>query len=144
MKQNKAASLLSGRLAAIYENFLVRISVYALIGGAAALIDIAAFAFGVKLLKINHHIALVLGFCNGTFVNFLLCRTYLFKSRINISFNAVFRHFAASSSGLAVNWLVLTLLVDVLHFKYKVIAKIVATALAFLFNFTIINMLSNK
>ena len=111
---------------------------YGIAGSMAAIADVGSFFFFTMYLSIYYPIAVVFSFSLGTFVNFLLCNSYIFD-RGRLTFRrAVLRHYFSSLGGLLTNELVMLSLIDVLHFQGMLAAKIIATFLAFFVNFTLI------
>jgi putative flippase GtrA len=111
---------------------------YGIAGSIAAIVDVGSFFFFITYLSIYYPIAIVFSFSLGTFVNFLICNSYIFD-RGNLPFGRAFlRHYFSGLGGLLTNELLMFSLIDIVHFPGMLAAKIIATICAFFVNFTLI------
>ncbi len=111
---------------------------YALVGSIAALVDIGGFSFFALLLAIDYRIAVFLGFTLGTVTNFILSNAIVFDRKSLPIWVACIRHYVSSLGGLGTNELVMIVLVEIVRVDNLFIAKLIATACAFITNFTLI------
>ena len=59
----------------------MRLSHYAIVGGASAVIDTGLLLFSLKIVHTNLFIATAVGFMSGLVVNFILNKLWSFKSK---------------------------------------------------------------
>ncbi|QLI80988.1 GtrA family protein [Chitinibacter fontanus] len=107
---------------------------YLFVGGAAFVVDYSSMIFLVERLSFNYIAAAISSFMIGLLVNFFLCRKYIFSSIINSLQMEFMLFFITGITGVILCLSILHLLVSVYHINYKD-AKLVATAVVFVFNF---------
>lgn len=117
---------------------LIQLFRYTFVGGTAALVDIGSFNIFVSYFLIDYRLAVFFSFSLGTLTNFALCNAFVFDRRSLPIWLVCVRHYLSSLGGLATNEIVMIFLVEVLHFDHLLIAKMIATASAFLTNFLLI------
>lgn len=113
----------------------MKIAKYFLVGGMAAVVDLAIFFIFAKVAGFNYLFVGAVGFTMATLVNYLLSVRFVFRSGVRFSrHQEVALVFAVSLVGLAINQLVLY--VGIEHARAEMmLSKIAATAMAFLWNF---------
>ncbi|WP_250628511.1 GtrA family protein [Pinirhizobacter soli] len=109
---------------------------YFLVGGAAAVIDLAIFSLMVKGLHQPWFEAALVSFFIATTANYLLSTRFVFSSGARFSrrhheFGAVV---LVSLAGLAINQIVLWLVIERLHLD-PLIAKVIGTGVVFFWNY---------
>ena len=109
---------------------------YFLVGGAAALVDLAVFSLLVKGLHQPWFEAALVSFCFSTMVNYLLSIRFVFQSgsrfvRRHHEFGGVV---LISLAGLAVNQAVLWLLIERQNLD-PLVAKVVGIGVVFFWNY---------
>ncbi|MDB9529339.1 GtrA family protein [Oscillatoria sp. CS-180] len=110
---------------------------YFFVGGTAAVVDIAFFAFFTKFLSIDYRIAVVFSFSLGVLTNFSLCNWLVFRGKLSPLWLVFIRHYLSSIYGLLANEVVMITLVELLQFERLILAKVVGTGIAFFLNFAI-------
>lgn len=117
------------------KNRMPAIVLYFLVGGIAALTDLFIFYVFANQLGYNYLLITIIGFVVATFVNYLLSIKFVFQTAANFGrATEIVMIYIVSSIGLIVHILVLFLLIDLLQFV-NMLAKIIAIASAFMFNF---------
>jgi putative flippase GtrA len=116
----------------------VQIFSYGVVGGIAAVVDVGSFYVFVTYMLIYYPVAIFFSFSLGTFVNFLLCNSFIFDRGVLPLRRTFFRHYLSSLGGLATNELVVFSLYGIVHFQNILAAKIIATFAAFFVNFTLL------
>ncbi|CUH96766.1 putative membrane protein [Propionispora sp. 2/2-37] len=109
---------------------------YFCVGGISALVDWSLFY--VLHLKIGYHYiaAAVSSFLLSVIVNFFLGREFVFKNQCK--FNTMIEALsiiAMNTTGLLLNLLIVSLAIELVH-VYPMTAKIGATGLVFIWNFS--------
>lgn len=113
----------------------MRIVKYFMVGGMAAIVDIAIFFIFAKVAGFNYLLVGAAGFTLATLVNYLLSVRFVFRSGVRFSRRQeVALVFAVSLVGLAINQLVLYVSIEHAHAE-MMLSKVAATAMAFLWNF---------
>jgi putative flippase GtrA len=120
------------------KNAFVQFIKYFFTGGIAAVIDIGSFLLFSISLHIDYRISIVLSFTLGTLTNFFICNAFVFERKSLSLFAAAYRHYLSSLGGLVTNEIVMMLLIELLNFSNLLIAKLIATAAAFMVNFLLI------
>ncbi|MEM9945851.1 MAG: GtrA family protein [Cyanobacteria bacterium P01_D01_bin.36] len=110
---------------------------YLFVGGAAMIVDVSMFAVFSKVFLIDYRVAVVLGFACGVATNFSLCNWIVFRGKLSPLWLVFARHCAASLYALLANEIVMISLVEFLSFKNLILAKIISSGVAFIFNFAI-------
>lgn len=110
---------------------------YTVAAGIAAIVDILTFSIFSPVLGIDYRIALVMSFGCGGLVNFLFCYFFVFPEHVSEKsvWKLLLKHYGAGLFGLGVNQVCLITMVELLQFEQLVIAKIIATGIAFVCNF---------
>ena len=108
---------------------------YFLVGGIAAVVDISLFTLFAYLLGYNYLIVGTCTFILATLVNYFLSVRFVFVSGIRFSaHHELILVFLISCAGLLINLCILYVLVEFLVID-KLIAKLIATASVFLWNY---------
>jgi putative flippase GtrA len=108
---------------------------YFIIGGIAALTNMAIFFIFAKILQFNYLAVGALAFIVATFVNYILSVKYVFKSGIRFSKQKeLFWVYVVSIIGLIENEVILYLLVSLLHVEIM-ISQIIAVGAVFFWNY---------
>jgi putative flippase GtrA len=113
---------------------------YAVVGGFAAVVDIGTFQAFTRLLHLDYRLAVFLSFTCGTLTNFALCNLFVFDRKDLSLYRAWFRHYVASIGGLITNEIVMITLVDHAGVSNLLMAKIAATGVAFVVNYTLMKV----
>jgi putative flippase GtrA len=110
---------------------------YFLVGGTAALVDLALFAVGAKLMSLPYLPVAAGSFVVATFVNYFLSVRHVFESGVRFAKQGeIGLVFAVSALGLVVNQTILW--VAVAKFGIELLAaKLAATAVVFFWNYAI-------
>lgn len=120
------------------KNASVQFIKYFFTGSIAAVVDISSFLLFSISLHIDYRISIVLSFTLGTLTNFFICNAFVFERKSLSLFTAAYRHYLSSLGGLVTNEIVMMLLIELLNFSNLLIAKLIATAAAFMVNFLLI------
>jgi putative flippase GtrA len=113
----------------------VKVVRYFFVGGAAATVDFVLFALLNRAMGVPWFWAGVTGFAVATLVNYVLSVRHVFTSGVRFSRGGeITLVFTVSAIGLAVNQTVLWLLIEGTGWN-SLIAKVVATASVFFWNF---------
>lgn len=108
---------------------------YFIVGGIAALTNMAIFFIFAKILRFNYLAVGALAFIVATFVNYTLSVKYVFKSGIRFSKQKeLFWVYVVSIIGLIENEVILYLLVSLLHVEIM-ISQIIAVGAVFFWNY---------
>ena len=108
---------------------------YFIIGGIAALTNMAIFFIFAKILRFNYLAVGALAFIVATFVKYILSVKYVFKSGIRFSKQKeLFWVYVVSIIGLIENEVILYLLVSLLHVEIM-ISQIIAVGAVFFWNY---------
>lgn len=110
---------------------------YTFVGGAAAVVDIGSFALFSGTFQIDYRIATIFSFTLGALVNFSLCNWLVFKGKLAPLWLVFIRHYLSGIYGLLINEVSMISLVELLRFEQLILAKIISTGVAFIFNFLI-------
>ena len=114
---------------------IIHIFKYSLIGGSAALTDMAIFYVFVKRMGLNYILISIAGFLIATLVNYIFGILFLFKSKIRYNRNVeMFLIYVVSGIGLLVHLIVLYITIDMLYLP-KMLAKVMAIGSAFMWNY---------
>lgn len=113
----------------------MRIVKYFMVGGMAAVVDLTIFFIFAKVAGFNYLFVGATGFTLATLVNYLLSVRFVFRSGVRFSRQQeIALVFAVSLVGLAINQSVLYIGIEHAHAE-MMLSKLVATAMAFLWNF---------
>jgi len=108
---------------------------YFIIGGIAALTNMAIFFIFAKILRFNYLAVGALAFIVATFVNYTLSVKYVFKSGIRFSKQKeLFWVYVVSIIGLIENEVILYLLASILHIEIM-ISQVIAVGAVFFWNY---------
>ena len=110
---------------------------YTFVGGVAAVVDIGSFAIFSGIFQIDYRIATILSFTLGALTNFSLCNRLVFKGKLSPLWLVFIRHYLSGIYGLLINEISMITLVEFAGFEQLIIAKIISTGIAFIFNFLI-------
>lgn len=121
---------------------------YVLVGGVAAVADLAVFAFLVQHVNLNYLLSVAVAFLAGTLINFFLCFKFVFCLRGHSPAMALWRKFLSGIFSLAMNLLMMFIMVDILAFDRMgfrlfgffdglLLARSLAIALAFIVNYVL-------
>jgi putative flippase GtrA len=110
---------------------------YFFVGGTAALVDLALFAIGAKLMSLPYLPVAAGSFLVATLVNYFLSVRHVFESGVRFGKRGeIGLVFVVSAFGLAVNQIILW--IAVAKFGVELIAaKLGATTVVFLWNYAI-------
>jgi putative flippase GtrA len=110
---------------------------YALVSGIALVADVAILALCHSLLDMHYLLATTLGFVMGVIVNYTLCIWWVFTDSRFSSRTVEFTiTMGIAAAGLVINDLIMWLLIERAALYY-LLAKIVAAAAVFFWNFVI-------
>ncbi len=115
--------------------------IYLIVGALATVVEWVVF-YALNHLQIMHYLlSVTIAYVISTFANWLFGKALLFHEKQNI-WRELGKIYATSVVGLLLNWLIMWFLVDCLGmFGFPVIsemiAKIIATAVVFFWNFII-------
>ena len=115
-------------------NFLGNFLKYLIVGGSAALINWLIFFLCLKLLGLYYLLAGLLSFVIATLWNFLLARKFIFNPSSHSLIKESTLVYLVSFGGLLIDTSVLYVCVEWFECN-EMIAKILATGIAFIFNF---------
>lgn len=113
---------------------------YAGAGGVAAVVDIGTFDVFTRRCHIDYRVAVIMSLTLGALTNFVLSNAFVFDRKSLSLWHAAVRHYLASLGGLAVNEIVLIALLSGFKLSSQLVAKIIATGVAFFVNFAVMKM----
>ena len=116
---------------------------YILVGGSAAVVNWCVFFICTKIFFLHYIFSGVLSFILATLWNFLFAKKYIFKNSRHSLAKETVLIYAASFIGLCIDTLTLSVCVEFLAIS-AMLGKIIATAAAFVFNFSIRNFVIYK
>ena len=105
---------------------------YFFVGGLSAIVEWVAF--GLFNIIFDYALATAIAFFFSTTFNYFLGKKMTFKE-YKKSKTDVLSVFFVSGIGLFFNILLMYLFIDICHFKYQMIAKIMATGIVFMWNY---------
>lgn len=118
-----------------FEETFKQFFIYLIVGGLATIVEWVAF-YGLNYkVGINYMVATALAFVVSTFANWAFGRLLLFHGKYNI-FKELARIYAASIIGLLINLCIMWVGVNKIMLP-AMIAKVIATGVAFFWNFII-------
>ncbi len=117
------------------DSILYRFAKYFFVGGVAALTEWLIFAGIVYGLRLHYILAAVIAFVFATAVNYMLGLVFVFGRRLP-RYHDILMVYLVSSAGLLINLAALTLFVEWFHL-HIILAKVLATGTAFIWNFVI-------
>lgn len=100
-------------------------------------VDVSMFAVFSEVFLIDYRIAVVLGFACGVVTNFSLCNWIVFGKQVSPLWRVFVKHCFASLYALFANEIVMISLVEFLNFRNLILAKVISSGIAFIFNFAI-------
>lgn len=126
--------------------WLVHFTRYFLVGGVAAVCDLAVFSIMAKYFGVDYLIATAASFAVGTALNFWLCLKFVFDLKGHSWVVGLWRKVLSALAGLAVNLGIMYLLVDLAGLDEwrseslllpdgLVIARVAAIGTGFVLNF---------
>lgn len=115
---------------------------YLIVGGIATVTEWAIFWLLDKM-SVKYYIATVIAYVISTFVNWAAGRLIVFKAAKGGVIKEILSIYLASIVGLLLNLGIMWLLIDCMSFN-NMLAKIIATALVFAFNFLVRKLLIYK
>ena len=124
------------------KNDLMELLLYLVVGGCATLSEWVLFYVFDKVLP-HYMLSTVLAYILSTFVNWLLGRILVFKNSGKSLIREIFEVYLASVVGLLLNLLIMWVTVDFL-FVNEMIAKMLSTAIVFIYNFLVRKLLIYK
>lgn len=107
---------------------------YIIVGGIAAVVDIGSFSIFNLVWHWHYAIATTLSFTLGVITNYLLSRIWVFNTQAKINLKEFISFLIIGIIGWGLNVLTLYILIDLLG-THSFIAKLIATAITFLWNF---------
>lgn len=108
---------------------------YFLVGGVAAIVDIAIFSVAVKVFRLDWFLVALCSFLIATAVNYALSIRYVFRSGVRFNRREeVSLVFLVSGLGLVVNQGVLWSLIEVASLD-EALSKVMATGAVFFWNY---------
>lgn len=123
-------------------NVLIFTQSYKYLGAsfAAASTDLFFVYLALRIFHLHYLIAVVMGFIFGTLINFLISNKYVFERKYPIFYTCL-KHYFFSLSGLFVNILVVSVMVEFFNVD-PFYSKVFALFVGFVFNFTTIKFLA--
>lgn len=116
-------------------NFIVQFFRYFISGGTAFLVDYSILIFLKELFNVHYLIAATISFIIALFVNYAICKIWVFSIyKKNNKIFEILIFFLTSLFGLVINDVTLWFFKELINFDYR-IAKLFATAIAFIWNF---------
>lgn len=125
------------------QNHAAKFIKYFFVGGSAALINWAVFFTLHKVLLWQYLLAGILAFLVATLWNFILAKKFIFKGFKYRILKESALIYLASFAGLLFDLAILFVCVSFLKID-EMLSKIIASALAFIFNFSIRNFVIYK
>ena len=108
---------------------------YLLVGFIATVVEYAVYS-GLSFLGWHYEISTVIGYIIATFFNWLAGRILIFGTSDKPVWQEILSVYAASIIGLVLNMGIMWLAVDIIGIN-KFIAKIIATAIVFFYNYIV-------
>lgn len=115
---------------------------YLLVGGSAAVINWLIFFICAKIFGLYYLMAGLVSFFIATLWNFLLARKFIFTPKHSIFKESTLIYFV-SFIGLCIDACVLYVCVEIFGLD-SMIGKVIATGIAFFFNFSVRNFVIYK
>ena len=120
---------------AFYTSFFTKLYKYILVGGSAALINWLIFYIATES-GLWYILAGLLSFILATLWNFLFARIFIFKHSAHHILKESILVYVVSFIGLCIDMGVLFVCVEILAF-HTMLSKVIATGIAFIFNFSV-------
>lgn len=124
-------------------NLSVKFIKYLFVGGSAALINWTVFFIFAKMLLWHYLVAGLVAFVVATLWNFILARKFIFKASKHTLLRESVLIYLVSFVGLLLDVGILFICVEFMRLD-SMLGKIIATGLAFVFNFSIRNFVIYK
>lgn len=105
---------------------------YFFVGGISAIVEWVSFAIFDRLF--DYLFATIIAFIFATTFNYFLGKKMTFKNYKQTK-KDIIGVFIVSGIGLLLNMLFMYIQIDIFHFSYKILAKIFATGLVFIWNY---------
>jgi putative flippase GtrA len=126
----------------IDKNFIKQFGSYLIVGLIATIVEWAVFYLLANIFNIDTYLSVALSFIVSTFANWLAGRLLTFKNAENKSmWKEILSIYGASVIGLLLNELIMWLLLSFVFIQktsfQKMMAKVIATAIVFFWNFLI-------
>ncbi len=115
----------------LYEEIKKFVS-YFFVGGMAAIVEWVTFA--IFNIFFNYTISTIIAFVLATTANYFLGKMLTFKNYKH-SKKDIVSVFVVSGIGLLLNVIFMYVIIDIIKFKYEMIAKIISTGLVFIWNY---------
>lgn len=109
---------------------------YILVGGSAAVVNWLIFFLSIQILHLHYLFAGLISFVLATLWNFVFARLFIFKNSKHSLVLESTLVYLVSLGGLLIDMGVLYICVDGLSI-HVMLAKILATGIAFVFNFSL-------
>lgn len=113
---------------------------YVIVGGLATIVEWAAFWILANPFHVQYLLATTLAFVFSTFANWCFGRLLVFKSGTGSLLREIAAIYLASVVGLLLNLLIMFVLVQTFTMA-KMLSKIVATAIVFIYNYLVRKLL---
>ena len=126
----------------MYKNFS-NLILYVFVGGSAALVNWAVFYVCLEKFAIAYMLAGFMAFVLATLWNFILAKRFIFKDSKHSLLKESALIYIVSFLGLCLDMGVLYMCVEWLKLD-EMLSKIIATGIAFFFNFSIRNFIIYK
>lgn len=107
---------------------------YILVGGSAAVVNWCIFFVCTKIFLLHYIISGIISFLIATLWNFLLARKFVFDNSTHSPIKEISLIYAVSLIGLCIDIVILSLCVEFFLLD-SMLGKIIATGIAFGFNF---------
>lgn len=120
---------------AFYTSFFTKLYKYILVGGSAALINWLIFYIATES-GLWYILAGFISFILATLWNFLFARIFIFKHSAHHILKESILVYVVSFIGLCIDMGVLFVCVEILAF-HTMLSKVIATSIAFIFNFSV-------
>ena len=116
---------------------------YLIVGGLATIVEWAAFWVLANPLHIQYLLSTALAFVFSTFANWFFGRLLVFKESNQSLLREIISIYLASGVGLLLNLLIMFVLVQIFAID-KMLSKIAATAMVFIYNYLVRKLLIYK
>lgn len=118
------------------ENSLIHFFRYLIAGGCAALVDWLLYYLAVVFLSFHYLLAAIISFIAATALNYYLSKVWVFVGNGRFKrITEISLVYLISAAGLLINILSLSLLIEIYAINF-LWSKIIATAVVFIWNFT--------
>ncbi len=108
---------------------------YLIVGGGATVVEWLAFFLITSYCKVEYLFATAIAFIFSTFANWIFGKLLLFREKQNIA-GELLKVYAVSIAGLLMNLLIMWIAVEKIKIG-KMISKIIATGIVFMWNFMV-------